>query len=185
MACLQEARMRLEQQRRLLLRHGFVFLFTLLAVWRVDAAQITVLSSNGVREALVELIPQFEQATGHRVLVTWDGSLNIRKRIDSGETADLVVMPAADIDVLIASKGLTPGSRVDVAKSTIGVAVSAPSSFRAGRAASTSSSSSRKRECSARSNRRFGNSRPGSRSVTRWLAAKETSAFNRSASCCT
>jgi molybdate transport system substrate-binding protein len=99
--------------------------FTLFAVCRADAAQITVLSSNGVREALVELIPQFEKATGHRVLVTWDGSLNIRKRIDSGEAADLVVMPAADVDGLIASKGLTAGSRVDLAKSIIGVAVRA------------------------------------------------------------
>jgi molybdate transport system substrate-binding protein len=82
-----------------------------------------VLSSNGVREAVGELIPQFEKATGHRVQVIWDGTLNITKRIGTGEVADLVVMPAADIDALIASGGLTPGSRVDLAKSIIGVAV--------------------------------------------------------------
>ena len=99
--------------------------FAVLLVCRADAAQMTVLSSNGVREALVELIPRFEQATGHRVTVTWDGSLNIRKRIDSGEVVDLVVMPAADVDALIASGGLTPGSRVDLAKSIIGVAARA------------------------------------------------------------
>ena len=34
-------------------------------------------------------------------------------------------MPAADVDALIASGGLTPGSRVDLAKSIIGVAVRA------------------------------------------------------------
>lgn len=94
-----------------------------LAVCRVDAAQITVLSSNGVREAVNELIPQFEKATGHHVQVVWDGTLNIKKRIGSGEIADLVVLPGADVDDLIGSGGLTPGSRVDVAKSTIGVAV--------------------------------------------------------------
>lgn len=96
-----------------------------LSICRVDAAQITVLSSNGVREGVTELIPQFEKATGHRVLVTWDGSLNIRKRIDSGEVVDLVLLPAADVDALIASGGLTPGSRADVARSIIGVAVRA------------------------------------------------------------
>ena len=94
-----------------------------LSVCRADAAQVTLLSSNGVREAVNELIPQFEKATGHRVHVIWDGTLNIKKRIGSGEVADLVVMPAEDVDALIASGGLTPGSRVDLAKSIIGVAV--------------------------------------------------------------
>jgi molybdate transport system substrate-binding protein len=96
-----------------------------LCVCRLDAAQITVLSSNGVREAVTELIPQFEKATGHRVQVVWDGSLNIKKRIGSGEVAELVLLPAADVDDLIATGGLTPGSRVDLAKSIIGVAVRA------------------------------------------------------------
>lgn len=103
----------------------YVTALFVLSICRVDAAQIAVLSSNGVREAVTELIPQFEQATGHRVLVTWDGSLNIKKRIDSGEVADLVMLPAADVDGLIASGGLMPGSRVDVARSIIGVAVRA------------------------------------------------------------
>jgi molybdate transport system substrate-binding protein len=94
-----------------------------LSVCRADAAQITLLSSNGVREAVNELIPQFEKATGHRAQVIWDGTLNIKKRIGSGEVADLVVMPAEDVDALIASGGLISGSRVDLAKSIIGVAV--------------------------------------------------------------
>jgi molybdate transport system substrate-binding protein len=96
-----------------------------LTVCRLDAAQITLISSNGVREAASELIPQFEKDTGHRVQVIWDGTLNIKKRLDSGEVADLVVMPAADVDEMIASGKLTPGSRVDLAKSIIGVAVRA------------------------------------------------------------
>ena len=95
------------------------------SVCRVDAAQITLMSSNGVREAVSELIPQFEKATGHHVQVIWDGTLNIKKRLDGGEVADLVVMPAADVDDLIASGKLTTGSRVDLAKSIIGVAVRA------------------------------------------------------------
>lgn len=108
--------------RRLLSATAIV---AVLSICRVDAAQITVLSSNGVREAVTELIPQFEKATGHRVLVVWDGSLNIRKRIGSGEMVDLVLLPAADVDALIASDELAPGSRVDLARSIIGVAVRA------------------------------------------------------------
>lgn len=100
-----------------------VVVLAALLVCRVDAAQITVLSSNGVREAVSELVPQFEKATGHHVQVVWDGTLNIKKRIGSGEAADLVLVPAEDVDDLIKSGGLTPGSRVDIAKSIIGVAV--------------------------------------------------------------
>ena len=103
----------------------YAAIFAVLSICRADAAQITVLSSNGVREAVTELVPQFEKATGHRVMVVWDGSLNIRKRIDSGEVADLVLLPAAEVDALIASGGLAPGSRVDLAKSIVGVAVRA------------------------------------------------------------
>lgn len=103
----------------------YAAVLAVLSVCRADAAQIAMLSSNGVREAFSELIPQFEKATGHRVLVVWDGTLNIKKRIDSGEATDLVVMPAADVDALIASGGLMPGSRIDLAKSIIGVAVRA------------------------------------------------------------
>src|SRR5215208_2117431 len=102
-----------------------VAVFVVLSVCRTDAAQITMLSSNGVREAFSELVPQFEKATGHRVQVVWDGTLNIKKRIGSCEVADLVVVPAEDVDALMASGGLTAGSRVDLATSIIGVAVRA------------------------------------------------------------
>ena len=94
-----------------------------LCVCRADAAQITALASNGVREAVTELVPAFEKATGHHIQVVWDGTLNIKKRIGDGEAADLVLVPAEDVDNLIASGGLLPGSRVDLAKSIIGVAV--------------------------------------------------------------
>src|SRR5262249_50940982 len=103
----------------------YAAVLAVLSLCRVDAAQITVLSSNGVKEAVSELVPQFEKATGHHVQVVWDGTLNIKKRIGSGEVADLVLVPAEDVDAMITSGGLTPGSRVEIAKSTIGVAVRA------------------------------------------------------------
>ena len=39
-----------------------------------DAAEIKLLSSNAVKEAFSQLIPQFEKATGHRVAVVWGGT---------------------------------------------------------------------------------------------------------------
>ncbi len=88
-----------------------------------DAAEIKLLSSNAVKEAFSELIPQFEKATGHRVNVHWGGTLDLKGRVEGGEVADLVITPSTDIDNMIASGKLVPGSRLDLVTSIIGVAV--------------------------------------------------------------
>jgi molybdate transport system substrate-binding protein len=89
------------------------------------AALIKVIASNAVKEALVELVPGFEQATGHRVATIWGGTLDISGRIRDGEVVDVIILPADRIDGLIAQGRLKAGSRVDVANSGIGVAVRA------------------------------------------------------------
>jgi molybdate transport system substrate-binding protein len=89
------------------------------------AARITVLASNAVKEALAELVPEFERASPHRVVTVWGGTPDISARIGDGEVCDLVILPDARIDTLIAQGRLKAGGRVDIARSGIGVAVSA------------------------------------------------------------
>src|SRR6202030_4347912 len=62
------------------------------------AAEIKVIASNAVREPYRELVPVFEKATGHKVMIDWGGTVDIVKRISAGEVADLVIIPAARID---------------------------------------------------------------------------------------
>jgi len=88
------------------------------------AAEIKVIGSPGVREIYTRLVPEFEKATGNKVVTTWDGVTNVTKRVSAGETADLVLLPAANIDQLL-NEGKLLGGRVDVAKSGIGVAIRA------------------------------------------------------------
>ena len=104
-------------------RYAAIAVFVL--VRGADAGQIKLLSSNAVKEAFSELIPQFEKATGHRVDVLWGGTLDLKKRVEDGEVADLVIAPAADIDSMIASGKLVARSRLDLVTSIIGVAVRA------------------------------------------------------------
>jgi molybdate transport system substrate-binding protein len=107
-----------------MLKHSlYTAVATLVFVSSADAAEIKLLSSNAVKEAFSELIPQFEKATGHRVNVLWGGTLDVKGRVESGEVADLVITPSADIDNMIASGKLVPRSRVDLVTSIIGVAV--------------------------------------------------------------
>jgi molybdate transport system substrate-binding protein len=85
--------------------------------------EIKVIASNAVKEALAELVPGFAQATGHTVVTIWGGTLDIGARIGAGEVVDIVILPADRIDGLIAQRRLLAGSRVDIARSGIGVAV--------------------------------------------------------------
>jgi molybdate transport system substrate-binding protein len=88
-------------------------------------AEIKVIGSPGFREAYNELVPQFEKASGNHVTTIWDGVNNVAKRVAGGEVADIVILPAAQIDDLMKAGKLAPGGRADVAKSGIGVAVKA------------------------------------------------------------
>ena len=88
-----------------------------------NAAEIKVIGSPGVREAYTELVPAFEKATGHHVVTIWGGVNEVANRVAGGETADVVILPVAQIDDLLKQGKLVAGSRTDVAKSGVGVAV--------------------------------------------------------------
>src|SRR5450631_1463420 len=88
-------------------------------------AEIKVIASNAVKEALAELVPDFEKATGRTVTTIWGGTLDIIQRIGDGEVVDIVVLSAPRIDDFIAQGRLVAGSRVDIACSGIGIAVRA------------------------------------------------------------
>jgi molybdate transport system substrate-binding protein len=86
--------------------------------------EINVLSSLAHREAYLELVPQFERSSGHKVSTTWAGTLDIMKRLAAGDIFDLVIVSSTSVDELI-KQGKIVGSRVDLAKTGIGVAVRA------------------------------------------------------------
>jgi molybdate transport system substrate-binding protein len=84
---------------------------------------INVLSAIATREAYLELVPQFEQASGHNVVTTWSGTTAIVQKMAAGETCDLVIISSAELDDLMRHGRIVSGSRVDLAKSGIGIAV--------------------------------------------------------------
>ena len=96
-----------------------------LAAGVAGAAEIKVMSSNPLREVIPALAQAFETATGHTVTTIWGGTEAIAKRIADGEASDIVLIAAPNIDRLIDAGRLLAGSRRDVAKSGVGVAVRA------------------------------------------------------------
>jgi len=87
------------------------------------AAEIRVLSTQATEEAYRELVPEFEKATGNKVTTTFTGTLDANKRLAAGENYHLLIMAASSIDEHIKGGKVVPGSRVDLAKSGVGVGV--------------------------------------------------------------
>jgi molybdate transport system substrate-binding protein len=91
----------------------------------VNAAEIKVQSTVGVKTVVEELAPKFERETGHKLTIVF-GVSNIMKRdIAAGVPFDLAIMTAPVADELIEQGKLVAATRTDVARGGIGIAVRA------------------------------------------------------------
>lgn len=95
---------------------------------RVQAAEIRVVTSGGFSAAYDQLIPLYEQATGHKVVTARGASLgnapdSIPSRFARNEQFDIVILADSGLEALIAQGKVQQGSRVDLARSMIGMSV--------------------------------------------------------------
>ena len=82
-----------------------------------------ILCTNGVKSVMLELLPEFERARGAKIAVTWGSTNALLKDIKAGLGGDVAVLTAEAVDELIDQGKAVAGSRVDLARSRIGVAV--------------------------------------------------------------
>ncbi len=87
------------------------------------AAEVKLMAGAGMRGAFAELIPQFERATGHKILVLYGGGATFRKQIEAGEAFDLVIIDSNEVGELIKQGKIAGDTRVDIVRAGIGVAV--------------------------------------------------------------
>lgn len=83
------------------------------------------ISSMATRQVLAELVAGFESRSGCTVAIESVGGVDAAKRVQAGEPFDVVVLASDAIDKLIAAGHLHPGSRVDLVRSGVAVAVRA------------------------------------------------------------
>jgi len=94
------------------------------------AAEVHVMISAGFYGVYAELGPAFERASGHRLITARGPSMGdspeaIPTRLARGETADVVILDGGSADEL-AKRGLVrAGTKVDLARSQIGMVVRA------------------------------------------------------------
>lgn len=83
------------------------------------------ISSMATRLVLGDLVAAFQQQSGCRVAVESVGGVDAAKRVQAGEAFDVVILASDAIDRLIASGQVLAGSRVDLVRSGVAVAVRA------------------------------------------------------------
>ena len=94
------------------------------------AADLTVVTSGAFTAAYKELAPQYEQVSHSKLISEFGASMGtthdaIPMRLQRGEPVDVVIMVADSLDDLIRQGKVRAGSRVDLVRSAIGVAVKA------------------------------------------------------------
>ena len=88
-----------------------------------SAAEVKILCSNGLKAVVEELVPQFEQATTHKVVITYGVAAALKRQIEAGEPFDVAVLTPPLIDDLIKQRKIASDTRMVVARSAIALAI--------------------------------------------------------------
>src|SRR2546427_5277622 len=100
-----------------------VAIAAMLATTSISAAEIKVLASNGVKEAMNELAPAFERATGNKLVISFGLAAVLKRQIEGGAAFDLAILPAAAIDDLAKQGKVDAGARAAIARSGVGIGI--------------------------------------------------------------
>lgn len=87
------------------------------------SAELKVISAVGFQPTMENLKPKFELATGHKLTMVYDTLGLTLKRLQGGETADVIVLPRQGIDTLVKGGKASAGDVTDIARSNMGAAV--------------------------------------------------------------
>src|SRR5204862_8314473 len=87
--------------------------------------RVTGISSMAMRHVLAELGDAYEQQSGQPVVIVSVGGVDAARRVADGEAFDFVVLASDAIERLEAGGRVDPGSRTDLARSAVAIAVAA------------------------------------------------------------
>jgi molybdate transport system substrate-binding protein len=99
------------------------FAAVVLCAQAAAAAELKVYSTIGVQAALEELAPKFEKANGHKLAITWATAAVLVKRVQGGETADLMILTRQSLDALTKDGKASAGSDATFASSGMAMVV--------------------------------------------------------------
>jgi molybdate transport system substrate-binding protein len=86
---------------------------------------VRLLSTLALKGAVESLAGQYQAATATRLDADFAPTVGLLKRLREGETADVLILTREGLDELIAEGAVVASSRVDLARSYVGLAVKA------------------------------------------------------------
>jgi molybdate transport system substrate-binding protein len=96
------------------------FMIALTQVGGAIAAEIKVKAGAATTGVLRELGPQFERATGHRIVFEFGLSGEFKRQIEAGEAFDVAIIAPELLDDLIKQGKIVADTRADFAVSALG-----------------------------------------------------------------
>lgn len=91
----------------------------------VEAAEVKVWAGGVVRPVLEAFRPDFERNSGHTLVIDYGSSPEFQRRLAEGKSFDVAILVPATIDAWIKSGTVAAGSRSNLARAGLGVAVKA------------------------------------------------------------
>ena len=95
----------------------------LLPLATAKAVELKVIAGGSLTSLLNDLGPQFEKASGHKLVIHFDSTPNIVARVNSGTPFDLAIVPIDVFKDAAAKAHFVPGPTIDIARVGYGVAV--------------------------------------------------------------
>jgi len=100
-------------------------LFVCISHGTAHSAELKIFASRAIWTVLTKSGPEFEKNSGHSLNVSTGLSSEFVRRINAGETFDVIAAPPAALDGLINSGKVAPDSKTNLARSAYGVAIRA------------------------------------------------------------
>ena len=90
---------------------------------RLDAAELKIFSPGSTEGAFSQLLPQFENASGHKISIEYGPVGALAARVGKGEAVDVAILSEPATEALRSRGKLVAGSEVVIAKVGIGLFV--------------------------------------------------------------
>jgi molybdate transport system substrate-binding protein len=87
------------------------------------ATEIKVMSTVALTPTLEELTPKYESSSGNKLVIVYSTIAELKKRIDAGETADVMILSRPALDDLQTQGKIAQGSIANVGRSYVAIGV--------------------------------------------------------------
>jgi molybdate transport system substrate-binding protein len=101
----------------------FALLITLMPTLATAQTELRVFAAGAVTPTATEMADMFTKRSGTKVVITSDTAGGWQKRVLSGEAGDVIFVTAPVMEVLQKEKRVVDGTRTDLGRALIGVAV--------------------------------------------------------------